>query len=83
MLGATTEFFILQELLLNANNYIRDILEDNVVLLALFIGPDFVLIQDNARPHTVRCVMRYRQKIEITILEWPAMSPDTNPIEHA
>lgn len=82
-LEAKTELFILQERSLNANNYIRDILADHVVPFAPFIGPDFLLMQDNARPHTARCVMRYLQEVDIELLGWPPMSPDTNPIEHA
>ncbi|EFA02765.1 Transposable element Tc3 transposase-like Protein [Tribolium castaneum] len=80
---AKTELFILQERSLNANNYISDILADYVVPFALVIGPEFLLMQDNARPHTARCVMQYLQEVGITTLEWPAMSPDMNPIEHA
>lgn len=73
-LEAKTDLFILQERTLNANNYIRDILADYVVPFAPFIGREFLFMQDNARPHTARCVMRYLQEVGITRLEWPAMS---------
>ena len=58
------------------------ILQDQVVPFATFMGPGFLLMQDNARPHVARCVLRYPKKVEIGRLEWPPMSPDMNPIEH-
>ena len=39
-------------------------------------------MQDNPRPHVVRCVINYLQEVKIQHMEWPAMSPDWNPIEH-
>jgi transposase len=36
-----------------------------------------------ARLHTSRCVIRYLQEVGLTLFEWPAMSPDMNPIENA
>lgn len=81
-LEAKTELFVLQQRSLNANAYIRDILQDHVVPFAPFIGPDFLFMQDNARPHVARCVINFLEEVEIERLEWPAMSPDMNPIEH-
>ncbi len=39
----------------------------------------FVLMHDNSRPHTARA---YLEQEGIDVMEWPARSPDFNPIEH-
>ena len=38
--------------------------------------------QDNAACHTSRATMEYFGEVKLNVLEWPAMSPDLNPIEH-
>ena len=38
--------------------------------------------QDNARPHTVRVTMDYREQNNINVLPWLSKSPDLNLIEH-
>ena len=42
-------------------------------------GDDFILVQDNARPHTVRVFMIILEDEVITVMDWPARSPDLNP----
>nr|CAH7714238.1 unnamed protein product [Callosobruchus chinensis] len=38
-------------------------------------------MDDNARPHRTRAVQQALEGGSIARLEWPAMSPDMNPIE--
>ena len=46
------------------------------------MGPDDTLQQDNARLHDPRVVITCTQKYNVDVLDWPACSPDLNPIEH-
>ncbi|CAF4937392.1 unnamed protein product [Pieris macdunnoughi] len=65
-----------------AQTYIENVLEDHVWPAAYGMGPDFLLMQDNARPHTTAITSDYLRQQEIRVMEWPSMSPDLNPIEH-
>lgn len=67
---------------MTADRYIREVLEPHVVPFAPFIGDDFLLMHDNARPHVARIVSEYLAEVEIPVVNWPALSPDLNPIEH-
>ncbi|KAF2896412.1 hypothetical protein ILUMI_09778 [Ignelater luminosus] len=49
---------------------------------SLAMERDFVLTQDNARPHTARCVTAYLMDVDLEKLNGPACSPDKNPAEH-
>lgn len=81
-LEAHTELYILPGGSLTAARYIEDILQDFVVPYAGFIGNDFLLMHDNARPHAARITHQYLNEVNIPVMEWPALSPDVNPIEH-
>ena len=41
------------------------------------------MMDDNARPHRARVVNQYLEQEGIERMNWPARSPDLNPIEHA
>ena len=65
-----------------AVRYITDILEPHVIPYGPFIGPNFVYMHDNARPHIARVVQAYFRETDTPVMERPARSPDMNPIEH-
>jgi transposase len=44
--------------------------------------PDMTLQHDNATSHTARSVRDFLQDRNVSVLLWPAKSPDLNPIEH-
>ncbi|GFU22496.1 DDE_3 domain-containing protein [Trichonephila clavipes] len=58
------------------------ILEQHVRLLRGAMGAEFLFMDDNARPHRANIVDEYLQSEDITRMDWPAYSPELNPIEH-
>ncbi|CAJ0968134.1 unnamed protein product, partial [Ranitomeya imitator] len=46
------------------------------------VSPGFLLMQDNARPHVAGLGQQFLQDEGIEAMDWPARSPDLNPIEH-
>lgn len=81
-LTARTDIVSLRGGSLNSARYITEILSEHVVPFAGYIGDNFLLMQDNARPHTARIVRDYLNEVDIETLDWPPRSPDLNPIEH-
>ena len=64
-----------------------DVLADGLIpsrdMLGMLGLPDgWILQQDNATCHTSRVVKQWLQDEGITSMEWPAQSPDLNPIEN-
>ena len=43
---------------------------------------NYTFQDDNARVHTARVVLKWKEEKSINSLPWPAQSPDLNPIEH-
>lgn len=68
---------------MNAENYISNVLRDIVVPFAPLIGEEFLLWQDNARPHVAQPTREYLHLTGIRTVDPPAISPDLNVIEHA
>ena len=42
----------------------------------------FLFMQDNASRHKVKEVMEFLAENHVPVMEWPAQSPDLNPIEN-
>jgi hypothetical protein len=80
-LTGRTELVVLRGGSLTAVRYLRDIVEPHVVPFAENMGRDFILQQDNARPHIAGIVRNCFNDHNIEVMELPANSPDlkTNP----
>ncbi|GFY06150.1 transposable element Tcb2 transposase [Trichonephila clavipes] len=62
--------------------YRDEILDPYVRPYAAAICNDFILMDDNARPHRAGIVEEYLEDHGLERMEWPARSPDLNSIEH-
>ncbi|GFU97141.1 transposable element Tcb1 transposase [Trichonephila clavipes] len=81
-LGYRTDLHIFKRGFLTAVRYRDEVLEPIVRLYAAAVGPTFVLMDDNARPHRADIVDGYLESEGIARMAWPAYSPDLNPIEN-
>ncbi|KFM60781.1 Transposable element Tcb2 transposase, partial [Stegodyphus mimosarum] len=61
--------------------YRDEILEPYVCVYRGVVGPEFILQDDNARPHRTLLVDEFLESEDIRPMNWPARSPDLNPIE--
>nr|CAH7751245.1 unnamed protein product [Callosobruchus chinensis] len=62
--------------------YLQKIINAIVQSLRNEIGDQFIFRDNNVRPHRTRAVQQALGNGNIARLEWPAMFPDMNPIEH-
>ncbi|GFV80402.1 transposable element Tcb2 transposase [Trichonephila clavipes] len=77
-----TDFYIIRDGHLTACQYRGEILRPIVVPYAAAIGDDFILMDDNCRPHRDNLVEDFLFEEGIVRMECLACSPDMNPIEH-
>ncbi|UYV80853.1 hypothetical protein LAZ67_19001989 [Cordylochernes scorpioides] len=67
---------------LTAQRYRDEILEPYLRPYRDQIGHNLIFMDDNARQHRARLVNEYLQSENIRRMDWPARSPDLNPIGH-
>ncbi|GFX40996.1 transposable element Tcb2 transposase [Trichonephila clavipes] len=77
-----TDLYIIRDGPLTTRRYRDEILRPIVVPYAAAIGDDFILMDDNCRPHRANLVEDILFEEEIVRMEWPVCSLDMNPIEH-
>lgn len=77
-----TDLYIIQNGALTGVRYVNEILNDYVRPYAGAVGPGFILMDDNARPHRALVARQYLEREDIERMDWPARSPDINPLEH-
>ncbi|GFU85188.1 transposable element Tcb2 transposase [Trichonephila clavipes] len=77
-----TDLYTIRDGPLTARRYRDEILRPIVVPYAAAVGDDFILMNDNCRAHRANLVEDFLFEEGIVQMEWPACSPDMNPIEH-
>ncbi|GFY28018.1 transposable element Tcb2 transposase [Trichonephila clavipes] len=77
-----TDLYIIRDGPLTARRYRDEIFRPIVVPYAAAIRDDFILMDDNCRPHRANLVEDFLFEEGIVRMEWPACSLDMNPIEH-
>ncbi|GFW50184.1 transposable element Tcb1 transposase [Trichonephila clavipes] len=81
ILGSRTDLRV-QSVTMTGHIYRDVILEQHVRLFRGAMGAEFLIMDDNARPHRANIVDECIQSENITCMVWPAYLPDLNPIEH-
>ncbi|GBN07856.1 Transposable element Tc1 transposase [Araneus ventricosus] len=82
MLDGRTPLHVFERGTVTCVSYRDDILEPYVRLFRGAIGHEFILMDDNARPHRALRVDEFLESEDIARTDWPTISPELNPIEH-
>ena len=77
----TTELHVVQGNV-NGRYYLDNMVLPIVEPIATRLAPNFLFMDDNAPAHRARIVQNELIRNNIARMEWPAMSPDLNPIEN-
>ena len=80
--GNRTRLYVVPGGAMTGVRYRDEVIEPFVVPFAANAGENFIFMDDNARPHRARVVTQCLEAHGIEHMDWPAKSPDLNPIEH-
>ncbi|KMQ91674.1 transposable element tc1 transposase [Lasius niger] len=67
---------------MTAVRYVEEVLRLHVIPMHRRMGRNFILMQDNARPHNARIALNFFEENNIEVIPHPPMSRDLNPIKH-
>ncbi|GFU64779.1 transposable element Tcb2 transposase [Trichonephila clavipes] len=81
ILGSRTDLHV-QSVMMTGHIFRDVILEQHVCLFGGTMGAEFLFMTDNVRPRHTNIVDECLQSEDISRTDWPAYSPDLNPIEH-
>ncbi|GFW04162.1 transposable element Tcb2 transposase [Trichonephila clavipes] len=82
MLGSRTDLHIFDAGSVNGTRYCNEILLPYVRLFRGAMGLQFLFMDDNAPCHRTVAAEQLLKSEDIERMNWPARSPDFNPIEH-
>ncbi|GFV13313.1 transposable element Tcb2 transposase [Trichonephila clavipes] len=82
MLGSRTDLHIFAAGSVNGTRYCNEILLPYVRLFRGAMGLQFLFMDDNAPCHRTVAAEQLLESEDIERMDWPARSPDLNPIEH-
>ncbi|GFW24253.1 transposable element Tc1 transposase [Trichonephila clavipes] len=82
MLGSRTDLHIFDAGSVNETRYCNEILLLYVRLFRGAMGLQFLFMDDNAPCHRTVAAEQLLESLETKRMDWPARSPDLNPIEH-
>ncbi|GFW17671.1 transposable element Tcb2 transposase [Trichonephila clavipes] len=82
MLGSRTDLHIFDAGSVNGTRYCKEILLPYVRLFRGAMGLQFLFMDNNAACHRTVAADQLLEGEDIERMDWPARSPDLNPIEH-
>ncbi|GFW65625.1 DDE_3 domain-containing protein [Trichonephila clavipes] len=69
----------------NTRQKSTDLVATESFLCEVLLGamhPDYIFMDENARPHRAPIVDEFHEGVDIRSRDWPSKSPDLSPIEH-
>ncbi|GFX97897.1 transposable element Tcb2 transposase [Trichonephila clavipes] len=82
MLGSRTDLHIFEAGSINGTRYCNEILLPYVRLFRGAMGLQFLFMDENAPCHRTVAAEQLLESEDIERMDWPARSPDLNPIKH-
>ena len=79
--GRGSLYFLPQGQTIKAKDYLKDILKEKLLITLELHGAEYFQ-QDGAPVHTAKICQNWLNGQEVNVIDWPAQSPDLNPIEN-